>query len=192
VSQVSPPLVVILLATLLAGVIDAWKFKIHNLLTLPLILAGFIYHVVAGGMAQGWAGAVAGLTGSLVGALFGFGILTVFFVLGGMGAGDVKLMAGVGAWLGWAATFYVFVASSLAAGMYALTLLLIFGKWRATLLNLGMVWRPPVVLGTPAGTKEGVAAKVKQPDRREQLVPFGMMVALGLMALMAASWLGLT
>jgi prepilin peptidase CpaA len=41
-----------------------------------------------------------GLRGGLLGLLLGGGIFFLLFVLGGMGGGDVKLMAAVGAWAG--------------------------------------------------------------------------------------------
>src|SRR5207248_19483 len=92
---------VVLTASAVAAVTDVWKFKVYNALTLPLVLSGLLYHAVVGG----WAG----LLGSLLGCLFGFAILFAFFLMGGMGAGDVKLMAAIGAWLGVPATFAVFL-----------------------------------------------------------------------------------
>src|SRR4051812_45954857 len=78
---------VVLCAALIAAVTDVWKFKVHNALTLPLLLSGLVYHAVVGGMD--------GFSDSLLGALFGFGVLIVFYAMGGMGAGDVKFMAGI-------------------------------------------------------------------------------------------------
>src|SRR5262245_48167733 len=97
------------------AVTDLWQFRVHNLLTLPLLVSGLIYQSVTEG--------TPGLVNGLLGALFGFSALVLFCVVGGMGAGDVKLLAGVGAWLGMPLTFYVFIGSSLAAGVYAMVLL---------------------------------------------------------------------
>ena len=95
------PASIVLLASLVAAVLDVWKFKVYNALTVPLLLTGLAYHTMASGLQ--------GLQGSLMGSLFGFAVLIVFYAMGGIGAGDVKLMAAVGAWLCMPLTFYVFV-----------------------------------------------------------------------------------
>ena len=97
------PASIVLAAALIAAVMDIWKLKIHNALTLPLLLSGLAYHVIGAGMQ--------GLLGSLMGVLSGFAVLSVFYTMGGVGAGDVKLMAAVGAWLGTPLTLYVFASS---------------------------------------------------------------------------------
>ena len=48
-------------------------------------------------------------------------------MLGGVGAGDVKLLAAIGAWLGFTSTLYVFVVAGLAAGAYAVVVLCLRG-----------------------------------------------------------------
>jgi prepilin peptidase CpaA len=122
------PVYVVLAASLIAAVTDVWKFKVHNLLTMPLLLSGLLYHGIVGGQA--------GLGESFLGVLFGFGVLFVFYLMGGMGAGDVKLLAAAGAWLGMPLTFFVFLASASAAGVYAIVLLLLYGRGRETWINL--------------------------------------------------------
>jgi prepilin peptidase CpaA len=163
---------VVLTASVVAGVTDVWKFKVYNALTLPLLLSGLLYHAVVGG----WAG----FLGSLVGGLFGFGLLLVFFLRGGMGGGDVKLMAGIGAWLGVPATFTVFLAGSLAAGLYAVVLVAITGRVRQAPAS------PPE--GPHAQPEGRVAAEVKRSDRRRRVIPFAAMIAVGLAALIVWAW----
>jgi len=173
--------VVVLVAALAAAVTDIWKFKIHNAITLPLLVSGLIYHsVVPGG---------AGLLASLLGVLFGFFILFPFYVMGGMGAGDVKLMAAIGAWLGWYITCIVFLASSLAAGLYAIMLLFIYGTLSEAWVNLQVIWYRLVAIGRNLGADDGVEAEARRMDRR-RLIPFAAMVACGIIVILVKTWLG--
>jgi prepilin peptidase CpaA len=52
------------------------------------------------------------LSSSLLGMLTGFGILLIPFALGAMGGGDVKMLAGIGAWLGPIATLQVYAVAA--------------------------------------------------------------------------------
>jgi prepilin peptidase CpaA len=163
-----------LAATVLAAVTDLRSFKIYNVLSFPLLLSGVAYH--------GFAGGPGALAGSLLGALFGFGVLVPLYVAGGVGAGDVKLLAAVGAWLGLSRIFYVFLASSLAAGAYALILVIWYQTGAETVGNLKIIWYRIKVLGRHIAREDGVEAAVRETDRRRRLIPFGAMIALGLIA----------
>src|SRR3990172_7393375 len=98
------PIVIALVAASIAAVTDVWKFRVYNVLTIPLMISGLIYH----GAVAGWEG----LFSSALGFLFGFGVLFLPYLMGLMGAGDVKLLAGVGTWLGLQMTAVVFVVSA--------------------------------------------------------------------------------
>jgi prepilin peptidase CpaA len=170
------PIIVVLVAALITTVTDLWRFKIYNVLTLPLLLSGLVYHFLVGG--------TGGLAASLLGAVFGFAVLLLFYVMGGMGAGDVKLMAAVGAWLGLPLIFYVFIASSLAAGLYSVFLLVASHSVNETWTNFQILWLRLVILGRHLGTGQRIEAAVKQPDRRLRLVPFAAMLMVGTVALL--------
>jgi prepilin peptidase CpaA len=168
------PASIVLLASLVAAVMDVWKFKVYNALTVPLFLSGVAYHFAAGG--------IRGLQGSLTGALFGFAVLIVMYAMGGMGAGDVKLMAAVGAWLCMPLTFYVFLVGALASGAYAAVLVLSSGSLRESWLELQLVVFRIIAFGQYLGADGRLEAEMRRPDRRHRLVPFGAMLALGLTA----------
>jgi prepilin peptidase CpaA len=171
------PLVAVGLATLAASATDLWKFKVYNILTIPMLASGLVVSTFLGG----WGG----LASSLLGAGLGFGLLVVFYALGGVGAGDVKLLTAVGAWLGPYLTYQVFVAAALFGGAYAVALLLaragIVGlaveliAAKQTLLSPGS-WKRP---------ESTIEAEVRRPDRRRRLVPFAAMTCLGFFATMA-------
>ncbi len=175
------PTAVALVAALVAAVTDLTRFKVYNLLTLPLMAGGLIYHGTTGGP-----GALALSAG---GMLLGAGVLLVFYVMGGMGAGDVKLMAGLGAWLGAKAVFYVFLASALAAGVYALVLMLACGGAREMLVNLQILWHRLGVMARHLGSEDQVEREVSRADRRRRIIPFAAMIAVGVIALVLMSWL---
>jgi prepilin peptidase CpaA len=166
--------VIVVAASLVAAATDVWKYKVYNLLTLPLLGSGLCYHTYVYGLP--------GLGGSALGVVFGFGVLFTLYVLGGMGAGDVKLMAGVGAWLGVKLTFYVFLASSLAAGVYALVLIVLYDRTSETWTNLKIAWHRFAALGRLLGLEERVEAEVARPDRRGRIIPFAAMIAFGVLA----------
>jgi prepilin peptidase CpaA len=171
----------VLIASLIAAVTDVWKFKVHNLLTVPLLLSGLVYHGITSGPV--------GLAGSALGALFGFAILVVFYILGGMGAGDVKLMAAIGAWLGLPLTLLVFLTSALAAGIYGIVLLLAYGRLRETWVNFKILWHRLAAISRHLGAEDSIEVGVGRDDRRSRLIPFGAMVAVGIIALLAWAWL---
>ena len=75
----------------------------------------------------------------LGGFVTGFGLLIVFYLAGGVGAGDVKLMGAVGAFLGPAAALMATVVSCLAGGLLALGWMLLGRSSRQQLVNLSLM-----------------------------------------------------
>ena len=104
-------------ALVLAAITDLRSQRIPNWLSLPLAAVGLVVHSFAVG-GEGIAFAAAGLAA-------GFALLIPFYALGGMGAGDVKLLAAVGAWVGAKQVGIVFLATAALGGVYALGLWLV-------------------------------------------------------------------
>jgi prepilin peptidase CpaA len=180
--EASPiPMSVVLLAALIAAATDLRTFKIHNVLTLPLLVAGFIYHATFGGTPA--------LVNSFLGATFCFSILFGFYILGGIGGGDVKLMMAVGAWLGLPQTFFVFVAASIAAGAYALVLVFACGSVRDTWINLKIIWHRVAAMARYLGAEDRLEAEIERSDRRRRLIPFAAMVAFGVVTVLVWSFI---
>jgi Flp pilus assembly protein protease CpaA len=174
------PLAAVALATLAASATDLWKFKVYNLLTVPMLVLG----VVASTCLGGWDG----LLSSLLGAGLGFVLLVVFFAVGGVGAGDVKLLTAVGAWLGPFLTYQVFVASAIFGGLYALALVFRRGGVLGLAIELISARRTLLSPGSWARPTSTIEAEVMRADRRRRLVPFAAMTCLGYFATLA--WWG--
>lgn len=76
--------------TLGIAVVTDWReHKIYNKLLVPAFFLALLLHTFQGGLS--------GLTSSLLGAATGFALLLLPYLMGGMGAGDVKLLAVIGA-----------------------------------------------------------------------------------------------
>jgi prepilin peptidase CpaA len=104
-----------------ACVTDIRSRTIPNWIPAAALLSGLAWH----GWTAGWRGA--GL--SLLGAAAGFLVFLVFYLLGGMGGGDVKLTAGFGALLGPAALLQAALWIALLGGL-ASALLVYWRHWR--------------------------------------------------------------
>ena len=175
----SVPLTVVFAAVSIATVTDLRSFRIHNALTLPLLASGLVYHGLMGGSA--------GLSGSALGALSGIALLMLFYLMGGIGGGDVKLMAGVGAWLGMPMTVGILAVASLAAGLYAVILILVSGRVRETWVNLQIIWHRVATVGRHLGSEDQVEAEVRRSDARRRLVPFAVMIMVGVVTALVIS-----
>lgn len=92
--------------------IDTVKAKIPNILNASLAIAGlaFFFH------ADGWTGILTGLAGLAL----GIGLLIIPWLMGGMGAGDVKALGALGALLGPSQLIHVFVYMGLIGGVMAI------------------------------------------------------------------------
>ena len=104
----TPTYVVTIVIAVVAALWDLKTRRIPNVLTFGAAVAAV--------MANGYLAGLTGVGWSLAGWLVGFVLFFPFFALGGMGAGDVKLIAALGAWLGpglavWVALFSLIAGS---------------------------------------------------------------------------------
>jgi prepilin peptidase CpaA len=113
--------VMLAMLVVVAAAHDLRSRHIPNWLTVSGAVVGFVLHCLYGG----WSGAGA----SLAGAVLGLGMFIVFFLAGGMGAGDVKLFGAVGSFVGPQALVLVFVFTALLGGLTALGMVI----WRRSL-----------------------------------------------------------
>jgi prepilin peptidase CpaA len=94
---------------------DLMRRTISNWIVLAALVAGVACQIAG----QGWMGIGYGVAG----AAAGFGVFLIFYVLGGMGGGDVKLMAGFGAMLGAGRLLQAAFWTALTGGLLAAAVL---------------------------------------------------------------------
>jgi prepilin peptidase CpaA len=164
-------LVVVGLVTIVAAATDLWKFKVYNALTLPTLALGLIVSPFNGGMLP-----------SFLGAAAGFGLLVIFFAMGGVGAGDVKLLTAIGAWLGPTMTFHVFIGMSIAGGLYSLAVLMIRGGVLSTFYEVATLGHRMVTPSLWNRPDAQIHLEVHRADRRRRIVPYASMACVGFFA----------
>jgi prepilin peptidase CpaA len=97
-------------------------------------------------------------TTAAAGWLVGAAVFFIPFALGGLGAGDVKLMAALGAWLGPADALWLGVYTAIAGGAAALIVALAHGYMRQALSNVWLLlthWRVNGIRALPQLTLAG-------------------------------------
>lgn len=155
-----PTLIVLTVAT----ITDLRSRRIPNWLVFPFWLAGMVVQ----GVLFGWHG----IGHSLAGAGLAILIFGVFFLLGGMGAGDIKLCAAVGAWIGPAQLLIALVLTGLAGGLMVV-IWAVLGGFLLDLLkgtgDLMAVWK--------RDTLHDPEATIENPGRRK--IPYAPAIAVG-------------
>lgn len=123
------PFGLLLLLLVSAVVSDLRHHRIPNFLILLGLVLGLVGQVYAFGL---W-----GAGASLLGVLVGFGVFLPLYALGGMAAGDVKLMAMVGGFLGAEGALFASLYSLVVGGLCGLLLMMVHGQ---LLQTLGRYW----------------------------------------------------
>ncbi|MCG1009770.1 prepilin peptidase [Salinicoccus sp. ID82-1] len=108
---------------------DVRKRKIYNKVIFPSLIAAFVLNTAMGGFS--------GFGESIIGFLVGLVLLLIPYILGGMGAGDVKLMALIGALKGYAFVLESFVYMALIGGLLAIMVIIMRGGFKKS-LGIGM------------------------------------------------------
>jgi prepilin peptidase CpaA len=132
----STPYYIALAVACVACFTDLRSRRIPNVLTFGTAIGGVLFHAITGG--------VDGLLLAAAGCAIGLVIFFVPFALGGLGAGDVKLLGALGTWLGPAAALWVALYAGIAGGVLALVVALSHGYLRRALSNISLLlthWR---------------------------------------------------
>ena len=155
------PVAALAIATV-AVITDLRTRRIPNVLTFGAALAAFVAH--------GWTGGPVDALWSVAGWFVGAALFVPVFALGGMGAGDVKLLGAMGALLGPRAAVWVCLFTGIAGGVIGVVVALASGYLSRALANvygLLMYWRvsgvkpaPDLVLETHTGPRLAYAVPV--------------------------------
>jgi prepilin peptidase CpaA len=150
-----------------AAVIDGLKLKVPNWLTFHFVLGGWAFWT--------WYSGGIGLVRSLEGAGLGLVLLLPLYAIGGMGAGDVKLLAGVGAWIGPILTLGAFVASAVVGGVMAVVMVAWTGQYARHWAMFQTIGTEILSIRNPAKLAEIAAGR--KPTML--LLPYGIPIAIG-------------
>ena len=104
---------------------DGRWHRIPNLITYPTMAVGVAYHTLT----AGWGGMVESFSGLLLGG----GLLFLIYLFKGMGAGDVKAMAALGAVWGASPIFNIFLITALLGGVASAGMLAVHGQMIETI-----------------------------------------------------------
>ena len=122
---------------------------------------------------------ITGIGSALGGALVGFALFLPLYVVRGMAAGDVKLMATVGLFLGPAETVHACVLTWCVGGAMALLMLLFTGRWSDAYANLRGLLLPMLLRTAPPAP----GAPLERPSAGA--MPYGLAIALTTLWLLA-------
>ena len=188
------PLAFICVAMIVAAVIDGWKLKVPNWLTFPLIITGWLLGLLHNFDVLTHSTGVGGIGSALAGTFLGMALLYPVYMIGGMGAGDVKMQMGFGSWVGafyglagteqshgQGALWIIFCAFSIAVivgGFMAMVMIAVRGKYRTNIENTRAILGD-LVTSTGVGD---VAGKAQKRKPTMHLLPYGIPLCIGFIA----------
>jgi prepilin peptidase CpaA len=163
------PLVLALVAA--CCVTDLGARRIPNLVLLPALAAGLFLNTLGGGLA--------GFTDSLGGLVIGVGMLMPLYLLGRMGAGDLKLLGVVGAILGAWGAVVAGLATLMAGGLLGLAYIV----W--LLLKPAVLARVQAIGQAFTDSRTDVPAGLSVNQVRASEIPYAVAIAAGTVAALA-------
>lgn len=155
----------VMIALTVAVVTDMRSRRIPNWLVAPFLFGG----LSASSWFHGWNG----ILHSIAGISLGFGVYLIPFLLGGMGAGDVKLCAAVGAWIWPQQLIVAIVITGLAGGIIAICTALCGQYLLDVLINTGEIlafWKKK---------NDQDSEEAPQWSRAKRTIPYSPAIAIG-------------
>ncbi|MFO0839701.1 MAG: A24 family peptidase [Phycisphaerae bacterium] len=171
-------LVLMVPAILYAAWIDYAQHRVPNWLTASIAASGLVM--------QGAFFGLQGLSVGGLGLLLGFGVLIIPWLMHGMGAGDVKLMAAIGAWLGPWLTLWSFAVGALLGGLAAVVMIAGSGRTAHALANMQTI----MVKMRRADTAFGEYGSARSFGKTSQLLPYGVPLTVGTIGVLVTYYAG--
>jgi prepilin peptidase CpaA len=172
-----PVIAAVLLALVsIAAGYDVRYGRIPNWLTAAGVILGLLLNTILDSV---WNG----LKFSLAGFILALSVYFILYVVRAMGGGDVKLMAAIGALMGWRNWIAIFLITALIGAVAALLLVALRGRLRKTLWNVAFILNE-LKSGRPA------YAKNEELDVRSAKglgLPHGAVIAAGTLVFLAMS-----
>lgn len=158
----------VIAAGVVASVVDIRSRRVPNALTFPLAVGGI--WIAAAGLGQIDAGA------ALMGLVVGLAVMLPLHVIGGTGAGDVKLMAALGTLLGPVGVLNAILRMGIVGGVIAMMFAIQRGRLRETVNGTALIL-----------ARAGGAAATVQSEHANNRFPYAPAIAIGA-ALVALGW----
>ncbi len=209
-------IIMLSVAMIVMAIVDFRYLKIHNILTFPVIFSGWAFALINGwmngadiemylptnyiGMQKivmfelhgGLGGAVQGLWHSLGLSFLGLGLLVWLYAIGGVGAGDVKMQMGFGAWVapiyGWERGFEIvlwgWIFGVIVGGVISSIMIWWSGSYKQNARNLTNIVSDWV---NAKGIGE-VHEKAMARKPTLQLLPYGVPLCIGFIAYVVWDW----
>ena len=172
---------VLVLAVLMATFTDLRSRRIPNWLTVSTLLLGFVLNALIA-----YPSPMDGVWLAAKGFALAFGLNVVMYMLHMTGAGDVKLLAAIGAMVGCSDFVGIFLLTAMLGGVLAVALMLVKGRVRQTLWNVGYMVSEMMKLHAPHLTREQLDVGSPKALR----LPGAVRICLGVVAflVMARVW----
>lgn len=159
----------LIIALIITTITDVYQRRIPNLITYSTIFLSFMTYFYVGGFE--------GLRFSASGLVFGFLVFFLPYLMGGMGAGDVKLMSAVGSVLGYKMTIVSALIIAICGGILAIGFSIYRRNFKHHLLKLFL---SILYLGMH---NDSTLLKIDNIHQHKEKIPYGVAIASGVFLL---------
>lgn len=167
----------LIVIAVLSGIVDFREHRIPNWITLPGLLLGLGANTILADR-TGWRFALTGMMAAML-------VYLPLYMIRGMGAGDVKLMAAIGAIVGPLDWAVLFLSTAIVGGVAALALIVLRRRFYETWFNLQLLLAALVRFRAPYKHHSALDVRSTQALR----MPHAISIAGGALTLIVISYL---